>query len=129
MHPLLDKGMFFIRSDPRLYKREIQQEGYQTRSDHSDLLETTADKVHMYTFRSTYNKGLYARLNRGYLFTLWHNLRQWKLDSHRSLCWSVFSIQSQLKRQLWVSISHLFCFLQILSQEACWIQKKWYILQ
>jgi hypothetical protein len=47
-----------------------------------DLLETAADKVHLYTFCITYNKDLYVRLNRGYLFALRHNLQQRKLDTH-----------------------------------------------
>jgi hypothetical protein len=58
--------------------------GDQTRSDHWDLRKTAADKVHLYTFCITYNKDLYEELNRGYLFTLWHNLRQWK---HNNLNW------------------------------------------
>jgi hypothetical protein len=40
-----------------------------------DLLKTVADVVHLYTFYITYNKDLYVILNRGYLFTLWGNLR------------------------------------------------------
>jgi hypothetical protein len=47
-----------------------------------DLLETAADKVHLYTFCTTYNKDLYVRLNRGYLFALRHNLQRQKLDTH-----------------------------------------------
>jgi hypothetical protein len=56
--------------------------GDQTRSDHWDLRKTAAAVVRSYTLCITYNKDLHEELNRGYLFTRWHNLRRWKRDTH-----------------------------------------------
>jgi hypothetical protein len=63
-------------------------QGYIT-GDHTkwDWWKTVADVVHLCTFCIWNIKDLYEEVNRGYLFTLWHNLRRWRHDTHTILGW------------------------------------------
>jgi hypothetical protein len=65
-------------------------------------IQSALDIVHLYTFCIIYNKDWYEDLNRGYLFALRHNLRRWKLDTHREIYWhSAETYSILLAEELW----------------------------
>jgi hypothetical protein len=59
-------------------------QGYIT-GDQTKWGKTAADVVHLCTVCIWNIKDLYEEVNRGYLFTLWHNLRRWRHDTHIGL--------------------------------------------
>jgi hypothetical protein len=75
----------------------------------ADLLKTVANIVHWYTFCITYNKDLYVSLNRGYLFALRHNLRQWTLDTHKcNKIWNINAFYFKNRCTIFISLLAVF---------------------